>query len=48
MECPALVANVNTPKLMWYQTDTTVVIRILLTDVVNYYLRVENDHLLFK
>ncbi|CAL1676853.1 unnamed protein product [Lasius platythorax] len=48
MRFPQLVSNYNTPKINWYQTDLTVVIRIPLIDVSDYYLRVEDDHLLFS
>ncbi|XP_076754983.1 uncharacterized protein LOC143425830 [Xylocopa sonorina] len=43
-----LVTKCYTPKILWYQTDVTVVIRILLQDVAEYFLRVECDHLLFS
>lgn len=48
MNCPQLVSEYNTPKISWFQTDLTVTIRIQLIDVPNYYLRVEDDHLLFR
>ncbi|KAG7196656.1 hypothetical protein KM043_015994 [Ampulex compressa] len=37
-----------TPKIIWYQTDVTVVIRIMLYDLKDYFLRVMRDHLLFS
>ncbi|CAL7946838.1 unnamed protein product [Xylocopa violacea] len=43
-----LVTKCYTPKILWYQTDVTVIIRILLQDVAEYFLRVECDHLLFS
>ncbi|XP_078045099.1 putative ATP-dependent RNA helicase TDRD12 [Augochlora pura] len=48
MSVPKLVSELYSPKILWYQTDVTVVIRILLQDVGDYYLRVECDHLLFS
>lgn len=48
MICPQLVSNHRTPKIIWYQTDLTVIIRIPLIDVSDYYLRVEDTHLLFR
>ncbi|GAB1866480.1 RNA helicase [Camponotus japonicus] len=48
MTCPQLVSNHITPKIIWYQTDLTVIIRIPLIDVSDYYLRVEDTHLLFS
>ncbi|XP_076277876.1 uncharacterized protein LOC143207881 [Lasioglossum baleicum] len=43
-----LISKLYTPKILWYQTDVTVVLRILLQDVVKYFLHVECDHLLFS
>ncbi|XP_043491257.1 uncharacterized protein LOC122517030 isoform X2 [Polistes fuscatus] len=48
MDCPPLVNLFNNPKIIWYQTDITIVIRIMLQDVKNYFLRVEVDHLQFS
>ncbi|KAL6439197.1 hypothetical protein ACFW04_003850 [Cataglyphis niger] len=48
MTCPQLISNYSTPKITWYQTDLTVVIRIHLIDISNYYLQVEDDHFLFS
>ncbi|XP_070170360.1 uncharacterized protein [Polyergus mexicanus] len=48
MTCPQLISNYSTPKISWYQTDLTVIIRIHLIDVSNYYLRVKDDYLLFS
>ncbi|XP_015176875.1 PREDICTED: uncharacterized protein LOC107066599 isoform X2 [Polistes dominula] len=48
MDCPPLVNLFNNPKIMWYQTDTTIVIRIMLQDVKDYFLKVEVDHLQFS
>ncbi|OAD60172.1 hypothetical protein WN48_06310, partial [Eufriesea mexicana] len=48
MNCPKLVCKYYTPKIIWYQTDTTVIIRILLQDVEKYFLRVQCDQLLFS
>lgn len=43
-----LVSKYHTPKIVWYQTDTTVIIRILLYDIKEYFLHVECDHILFS
>ncbi|XP_076161345.1 putative ATP-dependent RNA helicase TDRD12 isoform X1 [Ptiloglossa arizonensis] len=48
MSYPNLVSNLYSPKIIWYQTDVFVVIRILLQDVENYFLRVKCDYLLFS
>lgn len=48
MGCPLLISNFHTPRIIWCQSDLTVVIRILLIDVHHYYLRVESDYLLFR
>ncbi|XP_017886096.1 uncharacterized protein LOC108628587 [Ceratina calcarata] len=48
MSVPNLVTKCSSPNILWYQTDITVIIRILLPDVNKYYLRVECDHLLFS
>ncbi|XP_029052710.1 uncharacterized protein LOC114880642 [Osmia bicornis bicornis] len=48
MNYPKLISKLHTPKIVWYQTDITVVIRVLLQDVNNYFLHVECDHLLFS
>nr|XP_003704021.1 PREDICTED: uncharacterized protein LOC100879039 [Megachile rotundata]XP_012142146.1 PREDICTED: uncharacterized protein LOC100879039 [Megachile rotundata] len=48
MNYPKLISQLYTPKIAWYQTDVTVVIRILLQDVDNYFLQVKCDHLLFS
>ncbi|KYM99647.1 hypothetical protein ALC62_09563 [Cyphomyrmex costatus] len=48
MNCPELVSKYCNPTIKWYQTDLTVVISIQLTDVSDYYLRVENDCLQFS
>ncbi|KAG6800088.1 hypothetical protein HZU73_04368 [Apis mellifera caucasica] len=48
MNCPKLVSKYFTPKIIWYQTDTTVIVRILLQDIKEYFLRVKYDHLLFS
>lgn len=48
MSIPNLITKCSTPNILWYQTDVTVVIRILLPDVNKYYLRVECDNLLFS
>ncbi|XP_076654046.1 putative ATP-dependent RNA helicase TDRD12 [Halictus rubicundus] len=43
-----LISKSYTPKILWFQTDVTVVLRILLQDVDKYFLRVECDLLLFS
>ncbi|XP_031848297.2 putative ATP-dependent RNA helicase TDRD12 isoform X2 [Nomia melanderi] len=48
MNYPTLVSKLCTPKILWYQTDNTVIVRILLQDVDKYFLHVECDHLLFS
>nr|XP_033323246.1 uncharacterized protein LOC117218748 [Megalopta genalis] len=48
MSVPKLISRLYSPKILWFQTDVTVIIRILLQDVDNYYLHVECDHLLFS
>ncbi|KOC67197.1 hypothetical protein WH47_11854 [Habropoda laboriosa] len=48
MNCPRLASKYHTPKIIWYQTDVTVILRVLLQDVKEYFLRVECDHLLFS
>ncbi|KAK1133911.1 hypothetical protein K0M31_011697 [Melipona bicolor] len=48
MNCLKLVSKYHTPKIVWYQTDTTVIVRILLQDIKEYFLHVECDHLLFS
>ena len=48
MSYPKLISKLYSPKVLWGQNDVTVVIRILLHDVHEYYLRVECDHLLFS
>ncbi|XP_043254146.1 uncharacterized protein LOC122398404 [Colletes gigas] len=48
MNYPKLISKYYTPKIIWYQTDVTVVIRILLQDVDNYFLRVKCDYLVFS
>ncbi|XP_072765611.1 putative ATP-dependent RNA helicase TDRD12 [Anoplolepis gracilipes] len=48
MSCSQLISNYSTPTILWYQTDLTVIIRIQLIDVSDYYLRVEDDHLIFS
>jgi hypothetical protein len=48
MSCPLLVSDYNVPRIQWYQTDLTIIIRIQLIDICDYYLRVEDDHLLFR
>ena len=42
------MSKYHTPKIVWYQTDTTVIVRILLHDIKEYFLHVECDHLLFR
>lgn len=48
MDCPALISIFHTPKIMWYQTDNTIIIRVMLQDVKDYFLRIEADHLRFR
>ena len=46
--CPELVKTSRTPKLLWYQSDNAIFIRILLVDVQKYSLKVEPDTLKFS
>ncbi|KZC11915.1 PREDICTED: uncharacterized protein LOC107190115 [Dufourea novaeangliae] len=48
MSYPKLISKLYTPKIFWYQTDITVIVRILLEDVDKYFLRVVCDHLSFS
>lgn len=48
MSYPKLISKLYSPKVLWGQNDVTVVLRILLHDVDEYYLRLECDHLLFR
>jgi len=48
MSCPLLISDYNVPRIQWYQTKLTIIIRIELSDIRDYYLRVEDDHLLFR
>ncbi|XP_011136667.1 putative ATP-dependent RNA helicase TDRD12 isoform X2 [Harpegnathos saltator] len=48
MSCPRLVSNFCTPKVIWSQSDLTVIIRVILIDVADYYLRVEDNYLYFS
>ncbi|OXU17548.1 hypothetical protein TSAR_010783 [Trichomalopsis sarcophagae] len=46
--CPNLISNYRTPKIFWYQTDNAVFIRIILTDVEKYSIRVDCDTFKFS
>ncbi|XP_012287163.1 uncharacterized protein LOC105703379 [Orussus abietinus] len=48
MDCPKLICDLRIPKIMWYQTDVTVVIRVMLCDVTDYYLCIKDDHFQFS
>lgn len=48
MSCPLLVSNFFIPRIIWCQSDITVIVRILLIDVRRYYLRVESNCLCFR
>lgn len=48
MNLPLLKSNLNTPKIMWHQTDLLVRVHILLVDVKKYYVRVDRDRLCFS
>ncbi|XP_011694017.1 PREDICTED: uncharacterized protein LOC105453608 [Wasmannia auropunctata] len=43
-----LVSDYKNPAIKWHQTDITVVICIQLTDVSDYYLRIEDNCLQFS
>lgn len=42
-DCPNLVSKYRTPKILWYQTDNAVYLRILLTNVEKYRINVDPD-----
>lgn len=46
--CPNLTSNYRTPKIFWYQTDNAVFIRIILTDVEKYSIKVDCDTFKFR
>lgn len=48
MNCPMLISDYSSPIIKWHQTDLTIVISIQLTDITDYYLRVEEDCLQFS
>ncbi|XP_043275479.1 uncharacterized protein [Venturia canescens] len=48
MNIPALIPSFPTPKVIWYQTDVSVTLRIMLVDVDDYFLLVDEDHLRFS
>lgn len=37
---PNLVSKCLTPKVLWYQNDLAVFLRIMLTDVENYHMQI--------
>ncbi|XP_066596436.1 prostaglandin E synthase 3-like [Prorops nasuta] len=43
-----LTATSNSPNIIWYQTDISVFLRIMVCDIKNYFLEVKNDRLLFS
>lgn len=49
MDClsPLIHTSLN-PKIIWYQTDFSVILRIMLQDIEEYYLKVEIDSLIFR
>ncbi|XP_048508557.1 putative ATP-dependent RNA helicase TDRD12 [Athalia rosae] len=48
MEFPPLVCMLRKPKIYWYQTDGEVVMRIILNEVMDYFLRVQVDDFEFS
>lgn len=46
--CPRLVKHLRTPKVLWHQTDVSIVLRIMLVDVKDYFLLVDLDHVRFR
>ncbi|XP_015595034.1 uncharacterized protein LOC107267611 [Cephus cinctus] len=48
MDCPPLHSTLYNPKVLWYQNDFEVVIRIMLQDVKSYFIRVELDEFVFS
>lgn len=48
MNIPTLTTDLKMPKILWYQTDYHVHLRIQLIDVDKYYLRVDREKLQFR
>lgn len=48
MKLPTLIPTFPTPKVIWYQSDVSVTLRIMLVDVEDYFLLVDEDHLRFR
>ncbi|XP_043463548.1 uncharacterized protein LOC122499329 [Leptopilina heterotoma] len=48
MNIPTLTTDLKMPKILWYQTDYHVNLRIQLIDVDKYYLRVDREQLHFS
>jgi hypothetical protein len=47
LECPKLIGVCSTPKILWYQTDSIIIIRIILTDVKKICIEVNCDTFMF-
>ncbi|XP_063972474.1 uncharacterized protein LOC135160164 [Diachasmimorpha longicaudata] len=45
---PMLKRRANLPKILWYQDDVKVVLRIMLVDVKKYFVDVDFDHVRFS
>lgn len=48
MDLPALISNLKTPIIYWYQNDTEIVLRVMISDVEDYFLRVKTDEFEFR
>ncbi|XP_033227726.1 uncharacterized protein LOC117179758 [Belonocnema kinseyi] len=48
MNLPLLKSNLNSPKIIWHQTDVVVVLQIQLCDIEKYYLRIDRERLNFS
>lgn len=46
--CPKLSGKCLTPHILWHQTDNAIFIRIMLTDVQKYHIKVECDSFKFR
>ena len=45
---PQLISKCLRPNIYWHQTDNAMFIRILLTDVKDYHLKVTEDSFKFR
>lgn len=43
-----LKSYVRTPKILWYQADDRIVLRIMLAGVQRYFLNLDLDHIQFR